>query len=226
MSLVTEGRYPGEIILSEADGAYCREAITVLAGEGKLPPGREVGQVAAALEATSAALGSNPANTGALTLDATTPVLANAQAGIYQVRCTAAATNSGTFRVTDPTGDVLGDVVVGATFANQIKFSIADGATDFSVGNGFNVTVALDTDAAAIGKWRSADPTNTDGSGVAKALLLYPVDATDADAQVVAFVRGPMEVRTAAIDHDPAVDTTQKKATKLAELAAVGIIAR
>ena len=52
-----------------------------------------------------------------------------------------AGTNSATFRVTDPMGKVLGDVVysgsgASATFANRIKFAITDGSTDFVVGDG------------------------------------------------------------------------------------------
>jgi hypothetical protein len=225
MSLVTEGRHAGAFILSEGPGAYSRDTITIKAGEGKLEPGSIVGKVAAALEASAAGIAGNAANVGALTLDATTPVLSGAAAGVYTVRCIAAAANSGTFRVTAPSGAVLGDVAVGATFANQIKFAIADGATDFSVGHGFDVTVVADTDATAIGKYRSADPTNTDGSGVAKAIIVHGVDATSVDVDVVAITR-LAEVKGVALVYDAAVDNGAKKATKLAELAAVGIIAR
>lgn len=95
-----------------------------------------------AVAATKA--GGNTGN-GTITVDVATPVLAHAIAGVYTARCIAAAANSGTFRVTDPNGLVLGDVVVGATFADQIKFVIADGAADFIVGDGFDVTVAVNT---------------------------------------------------------------------------------
>lgn len=85
---------------------------------------------------------------GVMTLDATTPVLAGAKNGSYTATCVAAATNSGTFRVEDPDGYVLGDVAVGATFADDIKFVIADGATDFVVGDKF--TIAVTTGAGRI----------------------------------------------------------------------------
>lgn len=79
--------------------------------------------------------------TGTLTLDANTPVLAGRQAGVYQVRCTATAVNGGTFSVTSPSSEALGTVAVGSTFSSQIKFTIADGGSDFVVGDGFDITV-------------------------------------------------------------------------------------
>jgi hypothetical protein len=83
-------------------------------------------------------------NTGAgdLTLDGTTPRLAGAIPGVYKVRCITATADGGTFRVTAPDGTVIGDVAVGATFDNHIKFVIADGNPDFVVGDGWDITVA------------------------------------------------------------------------------------
>jgi hypothetical protein len=120
------------------------------------------GDTVVALTASSGTLGS-AANTavgtaaapvavgtgnGVMTLDATTPVLAGAKNGSYVVTCVTAATNGGTFLVEDPDGYVLGDVAVGATFADDIKFVIADGSTDFIVGDKF--TIAVTTGAGRI----------------------------------------------------------------------------
>lgn len=85
---------------------------------------------------------------GVLTLDASTPVLPGVSAGAYTVTCTATAANGGTFQVKDPANAVLGTVAVGSTFESEIKFAIADGATDFGVGDVFTVTVALATVSA------------------------------------------------------------------------------
>lgn len=85
---------------------------------------------------------------GVMTMDATTPVLTDAKNGSYVVTCVTAALNGGAFRVEDPDGYVLGDVAVGATFADDIKFVIADGATDFIVGDKF--TIAVTTGAGRI----------------------------------------------------------------------------
>lgn len=109
--------------------------------------GKPIGGIEAALEtaAVSAAKAGGNTGNGTNTLDVTTPVLANAQVGVYTIRCVTAAANSGTFEVKDPKGQSLGQYVVGATFADQIKFVIADGATDFIVGDGFDVTVTFNT---------------------------------------------------------------------------------
>jgi len=88
-----------------------------------------------------AAAGGNTGN-GVFTIDGTNPVRANWQAGVYKVICIQAATNSGLFEVLDPAGRSLGSVKVGNTFDNQIKFSIADGSSDFVVGDEFDVTLS------------------------------------------------------------------------------------
>jgi hypothetical protein len=52
--------------------------------------------------------------------------------------------NGGVFSVVDPDGVALANATVGAAYNGaHIKFTIADGATDFVVGDGFNVTVAI-----------------------------------------------------------------------------------
>lgn len=132
--------------------------------------------------ASAAKTGGNTGN-GALTLDATTPVLFGAQAGVYTVRAIATAANAGTLRVTAPDGAVLGDVTVGQTFTNRIKFATADGSTDFIVGDGFDITVTAPTEAAQKFQKVTADAR-------AKLVLLEDVDATSADKQAVAAVTG------------------------------------
>jgi hypothetical protein len=109
-------------------------AVAVVAQAGKL------GSNTTSLGATVAAKVGNTGN-GVLTLDGVAPVSKVAKKGIYVASCIAVVANGGTFRVSDPDGYVLGDVAVGATFDNDIKFSIADGATDFVAGDAFNITV-------------------------------------------------------------------------------------
>src|SRR4051812_16268990 len=119
---------PDRLVISADD--VLSKKITLLSGQDCVR-GTLLGKIT--LGAATETHAGNTGN-GVMTLDGTTPVLANAKAGVYTVKCTAAASNSGTFRVFDPEGKVLGDVVVGGTFADQIKFVIADGATDFIVG--------------------------------------------------------------------------------------------
>ena len=130
------------------DGIVCLASENVTAGDFAVSitaGGGTVGgrSTTASTSATAAKAGGNTGN-GTITKDATTPLQTGYQDGIYTITCTAAATNNGTFRVTDPKGNVLGDLVLSGgagTFTNQIKFAIADGSSDFIVGDGFTFTV-------------------------------------------------------------------------------------
>jgi hypothetical protein len=222
----------------ETSPDYCRDAATLLAGSGAarlVKTGQLIGMIAGALEATAAAkTGGNAANTGAFTLDATTPVLAGAKIGVYQLRCLTAAANGGTFRLRDPDGYVLGDYAISGgaggtvTVANHIKGVIADGTQDFVVGEGFDITVAADTDATAIGKAKAWDPAATDGSQVVAGVAIADTEAADgADnvAGLVVLARGPAIVQAAQLVWPAGVGDGQKAAA-LAALAARGIVAR
>lgn len=78
----------------------------------------------------------------------------------------------------------------------------------------------------ASGKYKLATSGGTDGAQTAVAVLLYPVDATLADAQGIVVARGPSIVSRAALAYDVTVNDGAKITTKLGQLAAVGIIAR
>lgn len=217
---LTEARHAGEFVLSEGAGHISRDNIVVLSGEGKLSAGQVLGKTVTSSTAVATAKAGNTVGSGAMMLDGTTPVLSTAKQGRYSVICIEPGSNTGTFEVIDPNGVLLGTyVAASAAFAIDIKFTIAD-ATDFVAGDAFFVDVAI----AGV-KYRSADPTNTDGSGIACAVLFAPVDATSADAKGVAFLR-TSEVIGATLSYDAAVDDATKKALKIAELAAVGIIVR
>jgi hypothetical protein len=139
-----------------------------------LTAGALLGKIELAMTATVSAV--TGTGNGTFTLDATTPVLVGAKAGTYRVTCIQAATDSGTFQVSDPDGKIIGIYIVGQTFANQIKFVIADGAADFAVGAFFVVTVA-----AGSGKLVICDSTNLNGSEKPYAVLLEDCNATSAD---------------------------------------------
>lgn len=108
--------------------------------------------------------GGNTGN-GTITMDAVAPKSADAIAGVYQVRCTTAAVNGGTFTVTDPTGATLGTVAVGATFNNKIKFTIADGSTDFILTDGFDVIVTPAGATVGVPRQIDVDPDDLFGIG-------------------------------------------------------------
>lgn len=89
----------------------------------------------------SAGAVANAGNTGNGVFGAIT-VTAGAKKGTYRVFIVAAATNAGTFNVEDPDGVLVGIGTVGVAFSKGgIAFTLADGATDFAVGDGFTFPV-------------------------------------------------------------------------------------
>jgi hypothetical protein len=109
-----------------------------------------------------------------------------------------AATNNGTFNVTDPRGVFLGQVIMtggAGSFSNRIKFAIADGATDFIVGDGFDITVA-----AGSGKLKKCVKTANDGSGVPHSLLVDDADSTSGDVTCGVYTAGEFNINAITVD--------------------------
>lgn len=160
--------------------------ITLISGQN-LARGAVLGKITIGAASSAAKSGGNTGN-GTLTMDATTPVKAGAKAGVYTVRFTIAATNNGTFVVKDPDGFSIGTVVMAAgagAFDDDIKFAVADGGTDFIVGDGFDITVA-----AGSGKYTSSLAAATDGSQTPDAILAEACDASGGDKVTVAYFKG------------------------------------
>ena len=78
----------------------------------------------------------------------------------------------------------------------------------------------------ASGKYTLSPATGADGSQTAVAVLLYPVNATLADAVGIIVTRGPAIVSRAALAYEATVNDAAKISAKITQLAAVGIIAR
>src|ERR1017187_4156930 len=141
---IVEQNYVGDVVLFEEEHFYSRDKGTILSGQGVLKRGTVLGQVLLGAASSAAKGGGNTGN-GTNTLDVTTPILAGAKKGVYTARFVVAATNNGSFVVTDPDGLVIGEVVMSGgagAFANHIKFAISDGSTDFIVGDGFDITTS------------------------------------------------------------------------------------
>lgn len=214
--VATRPKFAHDWCAHEGDLQFSRAAAVVASGSGKVVTGTVMGRVAVGAASSAAKTGGNTGN-GTLTLDVTTPVLSTARSGVYTVRCIEAASNGGIFRVEDPSGVVLGDVAVGATWSEQIKFAIADGASDFIVGDGFDITVAVGSR-----KVKPLSLTAVDGTQIADCILHVGVDATSADIETAVNVRD-----TKVIDNQltwPAGITTDQKAAAMAQLAAKGIV--
>lgn len=223
MSSLTEKLHASGFVLSEGEGTISRDNGVLISGQN-LGAGTVLGKITLAA-ATSAAKGGGNTGTGTLVMDVTTPVLANAKVGVYTVRNIIAGANTGTFVVTDPNGNVVGEpiIVAGAggtiTFANEIKFVITDAGVDFIVGDGFDVTVA-----AGSGKFTILAPAALDGSQYAAGILVADVDATSAD-QACAVISRLAEVNSNELVW-PGGISGPNKTTAIAQLTALGIVSR
>lgn len=220
MTTLTEGIYRTESLISEAPGSQSREAIVVKSGSN-LKSCAVLATILSGTVASAAKAGGNTGN-GTFTLDATTPLLLGAKLGVYTLRCIAAAVNNGTFRLEDPDGIVLSDIVMAGgagTVAEQINGALADGVTDFVVGDGFDITVT-----ALVEKEVEYNPAGTDGSQIATGILYAAVDATSADTRGVAFKRN-CEHNADIVVWKTGLTATQK-AKGAADLKRRGIILR
>lgn len=101
-----------------------------------LPVGTLLGEVTNGFSAAVAAKVGNTGN-GTLAMNGSTPVLANAQVGVYRVVFSSATA----FQVYSPKGDEIGTGVNGAAFATQLKFQTTAGGTAFVAGDEFDITV-------------------------------------------------------------------------------------
>ncbi|HJQ60821.1 MAG TPA: head decoration protein [Vineibacter sp.] len=211
----SEGKWAGEAIYSEAAGTRSRDKITVASGEGVLSAMTILGKVLTGAGSSAAFAG----NTGNGAMGAIT-VGAGAKPGVYKLVVIEPAANAGRFTVEDPDGATVGVGTVAVAFnAGGLSFTLADGATDFVSGDGFDITVA-----AGSGKYKDFDVAGTDGSQIAAAILYDGVDATAADVAATAFTRD-CEVNKAELVFTGAPNTNQKNAA-YADLAKLGIIAR
>lgn len=211
----TELLHAGGFILSEANGSLSREKATIASGEN-LKAGHVLGRKFTAATVSGAA---TAGNTGNGTIGALGVGVAR-KAGVYRVTCIEPAANDGEFQVEDPDGVVVGRASAGDAYTGEgPAFTITDGAVDFVAGDSFTVTVTGGTP-----KYAEYDPTASDGTQHAAAVLLDDVDASLADVDGTAFVRH-CEVNVNELTWFAGA-TAAQKTTGLEQLATHGIIAR
>jgi hypothetical protein len=218
-TVLTEGKRLSDVVKSEADGRYSRDAVTVLGGVGA-DRVLEIGTVTGAVVLGSASVAADGGNTGDGTITGIT-LGSKAQAGDYVLTCVEAAANGGVFEVMAPDGDRLSDGVVGAAeVGDHLSFTINDGAADFVVGDKFTITVAEGSN-----KILAIDFDAEDGSQNAHGLMAVKVTAPDGvDMPGVEIARHAEIVESGLVW--PAGATADQKAAALAQLEAKGIIAR
>lgn len=168
MPVLTEGPRVAECILSEDPSGLSRDNLKI-AAEQDFEPNTVLGCRAIAADVTASA--SDPVGTGNGVMTLADPAVnSKVKHGVYRAECIAAANDAGTFRVEDPDGKEIGSVDVGVAFNKEVKFTIANGATDFVLGDYFEITVGVEADDLEYGV---LDPDATDGFEVAAAIALY-----------------------------------------------------
>lgn len=216
MSLVSEGKYALEFLISEAAGNRSRDVVTIGASQ-TLHAGDILGHKtkgAATVTPTAAAGNTGNGAIGTWTSDAGAP------AGDYKLLCIEPASNLGKFAVYKPDGTLDGVATVGTAYNGTINGTIADGATDFVSGDYFTINVAY----AAVDQYFLIDPEGTDGTEVAVAILAAPITTAVSETPEVLVIARDAEVTQSLLGFSDA-DTTEKAAI-VAQMAAVGIICR
>ncbi len=199
------------------ESGFCRES--VIANEAALKEyvvGTALGRVITGGAASAAAA---TGNTGNGTMGSIT-VTAPAKVGMYRLVITAVASNAGTFMVVDPDGIPVGTGTVAVAFSKGgLAFTLADGSTDFALGDAFNISVT------GVYKYKVAVETATDGSKVVEALVLESksIPATT-DTRVLVLFRGDAIVSKSAIVLDATYNTDAEKDVVYAALEAKRIL--
>lgn len=215
--LVESGVGP-EFLRSEANGYRSRKNIVIGASQALLA-GAVLAVINAGLTAAAAAVAGN---TGEATITAAPDVAAGARRGRYTLTAVSAGATA-EFLMAGPDGQILGNVTTGtpATLGGIGPFTITDAGADPAIGDQFVIDVTADE---ALDRYVMHDPEGTDGSQFA-AGILYDAVTTGAGetAEAVGVVRDAefFADRLAWGDHSDA-----EKAAALAQLAALGLIAR
>lgn len=218
MTTLTEGRHPGEFIMSEAPGQRSRDAVSVPEST-TIEPNQVIAKKAVPADVVAAV--DTVAGKGALTL-ASPAVSSKVKDGAYSVVCIEPATDAGTFEVRDPNGKKVGTATVGVAFDGEIKFTIADGGSDFAAGDTFTVTVKAD---AVDFVWVPFDQDGTDGSEVPAGIAIYGVETGAGETARIAAMLRDMEANGNCVVWPDDI-TAAEKADGEQALAALGIIVR
>lgn len=137
--------------------------------------------------------------------------------GDYYLECVETSADGGRFKVLDPDGNRLDDLTVGTTYSNEhLDVDLADGGTDFALGDNFTITVSEDPDKKA----QLVDSTAVDGSEHPYAVLAQDADASDGDKVTVAYIRAQVNEDALSFGGSDTIDTHRE------EMEAKGLIPR
>lgn len=207
-----------------AEVGFCRKAVTAYEASLKTyTSGTVLGKTLVSGAATAVAGASNTGN-GTM---GTITVGASARVGIYTLRVTAASSNAGAFEIRNQAGALVGTGNVASAFVGAgLSFTLADGSTDFAVGDTFNIVVT------GTEKYKICEFTASDGSNIPAGIYMGGVAGVGIDTSVAATTdttvtvleRGPAVVAASGLTLGSSFDSAAKKAGLYARLADLGII--
>ncbi|SMD18161.1 head decoration protein [Rhizobium sp. RU36D] len=170
------------LLKKEIDPEFCRATATLLAGDGsprELKMGEFVGKLKDGGATTVTVTTGTNAGNGVLTLGAPSYTAA-VKPGRYTVTYLVEKANGGEFEVEGPNGAIVGAGKTGTLFGKQVRFTIADGATDFAVGDQFFIDVGI-APGVNDGKVVAWDPAGTDGRQIIHGICLKTCVAADGE---------------------------------------------
>jgi hypothetical protein len=210
MTVRTETQHAGGFLVFDGlMGHMCRKQAVLNSGQASVKTGTVLGQI---LSAAAAVAGTNTGN-GVVTVGAA--IGSATLIGTYKLLCVTAATNAGTFNLHAPDGTLIRQITVGggATASDHLTITIADGSTDFAVGDSFTIAVSG-------GDYEALTVAGTTGVQIAAAIFWEGRDATSADKPCTVVFRDAVVESSELVW--PAGITTPQTNVALAQLAARG----
>jgi hypothetical protein len=216
--VLTQGRRPGEAIMSEAEFHRSRDNITIGASQ-TIEPNSLLAKLAVVADVTATASAA-AGNTGNATIAMSDPaVTAKAKDGRYK----GIATDATHVAWEDPDGKAIGSSTHGAAFSKGgISLTITAGATANVAGDEFYVDVAAD---AGDFQYVAFNPAGTDGSEVPAAYSIYGATTGAGETVALAAITRSAQLNGNCIAWPDSITAAQKADAEQA-LAALGIIVR
>ena len=211
MPVLNQPNRLGDWLKWEEDNLFSRDEAVL--GAGNLLTGAIVGRKAPAVTVTPGASNTGNGVMGTVTLGPA------ALPGNYVLTCKTKQANAGVLTVADPRGLPLPDLTVAVAYTgDHINMTLADGATDFEVGDAFTIGVATSNE---VGEF---NPAASDGLQFAAGVLAFDTDATGGATAAVVIARQANVQRNALVWKSGV--TAPQKAVALAQLNTLGILAR
>jgi hypothetical protein len=201
----------GAPLVSEANGWRSRDIITWDNTSGTLDLQLIAGMVYSFEALGGAVATANAGNHGNGTFGTITVNQETAQAGTYALQFTTATE----FDVTAPNGQQLTPGTTGAAFSDELSFTITNGGTAYQAGDGYGIVVSAGTGYA----------TQYTGTAPATGVLYSSVYVPAGGTLAVTGIAREAEVNLNELVWGSGV-TTNQQAAALAQLHALGIIAR